>query len=201
MIGVSFEQRISDAPLSKEEYYLAGVMLGLGFLRNKEEKKFRILDLLEDPDTEEEIALAKRYRDKVDDPEWKDTDIFWVEEENAPLGAQQIRSLFISIQREIAHKNYRDQPIAKSEIFQKLIAMDVVVLSITDAREQIRVLAKQMETQWGSESIRSLFTEPEAFRDTKGNGNFASMNRRQFYKQNHNPKMQRMTQRQFRRKM
>jgi hypothetical protein len=201
MIGIGFEQRISDAPLSKEEYYLAGVMLGLGFLRNKEEKKFRIFDLLEDPVTEEEIALAKRYRDKVDDPNWKETDIFWVEEENAPLGAQQVRSLFIHMQREAIRKNYCDQPIAKSEIFQKLIAMDVAVLSIADAKEQIRILAKQMEGHWDGETIRTWFSEPEAFREQKGNGSFASMNRRQFYKQNHNPKMQRMTQRQFRRKM
>jgi hypothetical protein len=202
MIGIGFEQRISDKPLSKEEYYLAGVMLGLGCLRSENDgHKFRIFHLLEDAKTEEEIALVKRYRDMVDAPEWKETDIFWIEEENAPLGAQQVRTLFHHLQREAIRKGYCDQPVAENEIFKQLIALDIEILSIETAREQIRQLAKQMEGQWGTESIRSLFTEPEAFREQKGNGNFASMNRRQFYKQNHNPKMQRMTQRQFRRKM
>lgn len=200
MIGIGFEQRISDKPLSKEEYYLAGVMLGLGAIRSVE-NKFSIYHLLEDAKTDHEIALVKRYRDKVDDPEWKETDIFWIEEENAPLGAQQVRTLFHHLQCEAARKGYCDQPISENDIFKRLVALDIEILSIETARQQIRELAKQLDTQWGTESIRALFTEPEAFREQKGNGNFASMNRRQFYKQNHNPKMQRMTQRQFRRKM
>ncbi|AXG66792.1 hypothetical protein HOU08_gp066 [Dickeya phage vB_DsoM_JA29] len=199
MIGLSLEQRVKDGVLSQEEYYVAGVMLGLGFLRYDENKKFRVLDMLTDPITDEEKAMQQRYHEKAFGADWKPTDIFWIEEENSPLGAQQVRHLIYVVQCEIAKKNWIEDPIANNEIFQRVVKIEIEFYSIESAREEIRKLAKQME-QGYVESAFSYFHEPEAFRPTKGN--FASMDRKRIYRQNHNPKHTRMSQyKNYRRKM
>lgn len=199
MIGVSFEQRISDSALTADEYYLASVMFSMGFMRHDDEKKFSIMSMLRDPETEQEKEVQQKHFKKCYEDDFVPKETFWVEEENSPIGASQIRHLFIIMQREVIGKNWTEQPIAKNDLFQRLMKIDVVIMDISDAREQLSRMAKELS--WGSESsaLSSLFREPEAFRKPKGN--FASMDRKRFYRQTGVAKHARMQHKNFRRKM
>lgn len=201
MIGMSMQERIKDHALTREETYLVGLMLGLAHLRQKENEKFTAHTFLNDPATPEEIELEQKCRAFSDAENFKENEVYWHEVENAPITAHHVRYMFLAIQKECIRKNYSAKDFG-GILFEKLMAYDVPMHDHIEMRERMAEL-KKIQEKWEADSIVSrLFTEPEAFRLTKGTGNFASMDRKRFYRQNASPKHARMSQhRNFRRKM
>lgn len=201
MIGdFGIQQRIKSDPLTQEEYYLIGAMFNLAHLRmGGDADKFRVMDFLIDPVTPEEHAAVKRAYDKAYGENWKpDTEVYWSEDENAPISCEGVRHVFYALKREALRLKLLES--LDSELMRQLEAIEIPMHSVTDLRAAIKKAKKDIEDAWDMPSLASLFSEPEGFMRTKGN--FASMDRKRFYKQNHDPKQKRMAQhRNFRRKM
>lgn len=200
MIGdFSVINRIKNDPLTQEEYYLIGAMFNLAHLRMRGDvEKFNVHDFLSDPVTPEEHDAVKRAYDKAYGGNWKpDTEVYWSEDENAPITSEQVRHVFYALKKEAYKLILRGN--MRTELMTKLEEIEIPMHTVDNMRELLKEV-RGMDAQWDSAYLKRMFSEPEGFMKTKGN--FASMDRKRFYKQNHDPKQARMAQhRNFRRKM
>lgn len=191
---ISFSERISNDPLTPDEYYLASMMFSLGFMRYKDEPKLLIVNMISDPNTDAEKDIQKKHFEYAYSDAYVAKDMFWIEEENSPICAQQVRQVFHELKKEIGRK----VNLCHNDIFKRLMSLEINVMGIADARELMRQ-ANINAHSWNERERIDFLREPEAFR--KSRGNFASMDRKRVYSKTGDKKFASMNSRSFRRKM